>query len=166
MRTPEPLDRDEREDSPPRLARPKRTTRPPNNYAREQEIDIERKKTRSQQKKAPIEQEEGVSATSGDSSAEDENLSITSIVKELIKLRREIRQRDESHKEELRKVKEEFRAALAEVRHELQTLTDICATPRIHREACSRTIMTRFFVRSRLCARKSASLRPRVSRPT
>jgi hypothetical protein len=138
MRTPEPPDRDEREDSPPRLARPKRTTRPPNNYAREQEIDIERKKTHSQQKKALIEQEGSVSATSGGSSAIDENLSITSIVKELIKLRREIRQRDESHKEELRKAKEEFSAALAEVRHELQTLTDTCATPQIHPQACSR----------------------------
>ncbi|KAJ5198762.1 uncharacterized protein N7498_007879 [Penicillium cinerascens] len=138
MRTPEPPDRDEREDSPPRLARPKRTTRPPNNFAREQEIDIEQRKTRSQQKKTPIEQEERISVTAGDSSAEDENLSIASIVKELVRLRREIRQRDESHKEELRKVKEEFSAAFAEVRQELQTLTDTCAIPQIHPEACSR----------------------------
>lgn len=51
MRTPEPPDRDEHEDSPPRLSRPKRTTRPPNNYAREQEVDPEKRKTRSQRKK-------------------------------------------------------------------------------------------------------------------
>ncbi|KAJ5196719.1 hypothetical protein N7449_007198 [Penicillium cf. viridicatum] len=138
MRTREPPDRDEREDSPPRLARPKRTTRPPNNYAREQEINTERRKTRSQQKKTPIEEEERISATSGDSSVEDENLSVASIVKELVRLRREIRQRDELHREELRKVKEGFSAALAEVRHELQTLTDSYATPQPHLEACSR----------------------------
>ena len=40
-RTPEPPDRDEREESPPRL-RPKRVTRPPNNYAREQEEEATR----------------------------------------------------------------------------------------------------------------------------
>jgi hypothetical protein len=51
---PEPPDRDERyerEDSPPRLSRPRRTTRPPNNYAREQEIrrpdDLQRKELRN-----------------------------------------------------------------------------------------------------------------------
>ncbi|KAK4862983.1 hypothetical protein LT330_010694 [Penicillium expansum] len=119
----EPLNRDEREDSPPRLGRSKRTTRPPNNYAREQKIDIERRKTRSLQKKAPTEQEERVSATSGDSSTKEENLSVARIVTEL---------------EELRKVKEEFSAALVEVRHELQTLTDTYATPQLHPEACSR----------------------------
>ncbi|KAJ5195488.1 uncharacterized protein N7498_008926 [Penicillium cinerascens] len=140
MRTPEPPDRDEHEDSPPRLSRPRRTTRPPNNYAREQEIDIEQRKTRSQQqkKKTTTEQEERNSATSDDSSAEDEDPSIASLVKELVKLRREIRQRDESHKKELREVKEEFSAALAEVRHELQTLTDRHATPQPYFEACSR----------------------------
>ncbi len=35
-RTTEPPDRNKREESPPRI-RPKRVTRPPNNYAREQE---------------------------------------------------------------------------------------------------------------------------------
>ncbi|KAI3091337.1 hypothetical protein CBS147333_10307 [Penicillium roqueforti] len=39
--------------------------------------------------------------------------------------------------EELRKAKEEFSAALAEVRHELQTLTDRPLTPQCHTEACS-----------------------------
>ena len=58
-------------------------------------------------------------------------------MKELIKLRREIRRRDELHKEELQKVKEEFSAALAEVRHELQTLTDRPATPQSHAETCA-----------------------------
>lgn len=50
-RTPEPPDRDERENSPPRLVRPKRTTRPPAHYAQEQEIDTEQRNTRSQRKK-------------------------------------------------------------------------------------------------------------------
>lgn len=55
-------------------------------------------------------------------------------MKELVKLRREIRRRDELHKEELQKVKEEFSAALAEVRHELQSLTNRPPTPQS--EAC------------------------------
>ncbi|KAF4230065.1 hypothetical protein CNMCM8980_005994 [Aspergillus fumigatiaffinis] len=50
-RTPEPPDRDEHENSPPRLARPKRITRPPTHYAQDQEIDTERRTTRSQRKK-------------------------------------------------------------------------------------------------------------------
>jgi hypothetical protein len=40
-------------------------------------------------------------------------------MKEIVKLRREIRQRDELHKEELQRVKEEFGAALTEFQHEL-----------------------------------------------
>jgi hypothetical protein len=137
MRTPEPPDRDEHEDSPPRLARPKRTTRPPNNYAGEQEINTEQRKTRSQQKKKtqakPVAQRDAV--TSDDSSTESEDRNAAKLVKELVKLRREIRRRDELHKEELQKVKEEFSAALAEVRHELQTLTD--RPPTLQSEACS-----------------------------
>jgi hypothetical protein len=57
--------------------------------------------------------------TSDDSATESEDLNTATLVKELIKLRREIRRRDELQKEELQKVKEEFSAALAEVRHEL-----------------------------------------------
>lgn len=137
MRTPESPDRDEHEDSPPRLPRPKRTTRPPNTYAREQEIDTEQRKTRSQQRKKtqdkPAAQRDA--ETSDDSSTESEDLNAAKLVKELVKLRREIRRRDELHKEELQKVKEEFSAALTEVRHELQTLTDRPPTPQS--EACS-----------------------------
>lgn len=137
MRTPEPPDRDEHEDSPPRLSRPKRTTRPPNNYAGEQEINTEQRKTRSQQRKKtqakPVAQRDAV--TSDDSSTESEDRNAAKLVKELVKLRREIRRRDELHKEELQKVKEEFSAALAEVRHELQTLTD--RPPTLQSEACS-----------------------------
>jgi hypothetical protein len=39
------------------------------------------------------------------------------------------------HKEEIQKVKEEFSAALTEVRHELQTLTDRPPTPQSHTDA-------------------------------
>lgn len=138
-RTPEPPDRDEREDSPPRLARPRRTTRPPNNYAREQEIDNDQRTTRSQLRKKtqdkPATQRDAV--TSDDSATESEDLNTATLVKELIKLRREIRRRDELHKEELQKVKDEFSAALAEVRQELQTLTDRPLTPQSHAEACA-----------------------------
>ncbi|KAJ5085332.1 hypothetical protein N7532_010103 [Penicillium argentinense] len=146
MRTPEPPDRDEHEDSPPRLSRPKRTTRPPNSYTREQEIDKVQRTTRSQQRKKT--QIEAVAqrdaATSDDSSTESDDLNAANLVKELAKLRREIRRRDDLHREELqkvqeeyRKVKEEFGAALAEVRHELQTLADRPTTPLSHPEGCT-----------------------------
>lgn len=135
--TPEPPDRDEHENSPPRLLRPKRVTRPPNNYAREQEIDTEQRKTRSQQWKKPQDKagSQSDAVTSNDSATESEDLNVADLVKELVKLRKEIRQRDELHKEELQKVKEEFSAALAGVRDELQTLTERPLTPQS--EACS-----------------------------
>ena len=136
-RTPEPPDRDEHEKSPLRLLRPRRTTRPPNKYAQEQELDTEQDSARSQQKKKtqskPVAQREAVAS---ESSTESEGPIASELLKELAKLRKEIRQRDELHKEELQKVKEEFialkeefSAALAEVRHELQTLADRPATP-------------------------------------
>lgn len=45
--------------------------------------------------------------------------------------------RDELHKEEPQKAKAEFGAALTEVRHELQNLTDRPPTPQCHSEACA-----------------------------
>lgn len=146
MRTPEPPDRDDREDSPPRLSRPKRTTKPPNKYAREQEVDNEQRKTRSQQRKKPQIEPEAQRdvATSDDSSTESDDLNAGDLVKELVRLRGEIRRRDDLHREELQKVQEEFRkvkegfsAALAEVRHGLQSLTDKNTTPQCHSETCS-----------------------------
>ncbi|KAI3036521.1 hypothetical protein CBS147353_11931 [Aspergillus niger] len=138
-RTPEPPDRDERENSPPRLVRPKRMTRPPAHYAQEQEIDTEQRNTRSQQKKKnqgkPVAQRDA--ATSDDSSAESEDSDTSKLVKEIVKLRREIRRRDELHKQELHKVKVEFSAALAEFRHELQTLVNRPSTPQPHPESCA-----------------------------
>ena len=144
-RTPEPPERDEHEKSPPRVLRPRRTTRPPNNYVQEQELDIEQTNTRVQQKKKtqskPVAQREAVAA---ESSTESEDPNASELLKELVKLRKEIRQRDQSHKEELQKVKqeftalkEEFSAALEEVRHELQTLADRPATPQPHPESHS-----------------------------
>jgi hypothetical protein len=104
-RTPEPPDRDEHEDSPPRLARPRRTTRPPNNYAQEKEIDTEQRTTRAQSKKKrqgkPVPQHDA--ASSDDSSTEGEDLSLTNLLKELVKLRKEIRRRDGLHMKELQK---------------------------------------------------------------
>jgi hypothetical protein len=55
-----------------------------------------------------------------DSATESEEINTAKLLEELTKLRTEIRRRDASHKEELKKVKEEFSAALAEVRRELQ----------------------------------------------
>ncbi|KAI3055135.1 hypothetical protein CBS147353_11357 [Aspergillus niger] len=138
-RTPEPPDRDERKNSPPRLVRPKRTTRPPAHYAQEQEIDTEQRNTRSQQKKKnqgkPVAQRD--EATSDDSSAESEDSDTSKLVKEIVKLRREIRRRDELYKKELHRVKEDFGAALAEFRHELQTLANRPPTPQPHPESCA-----------------------------
>ncbi|KAF4176666.1 hypothetical protein CNMCM8694_005650 [Aspergillus lentulus] len=138
-RTPEPPDRDEHENSPPRLARPKRTTRPPAHYAQEQEIDTEQRNTRSQRKKKnqgkPVAQREA--ATSDDSLTESEESDTSKLVKQIVKLRREIRRRDELHKEELQRVKEEFGAALAEFRQELQTLANRSPTPQSHPESCA-----------------------------
>ncbi|KAJ5543771.1 hypothetical protein N7494_005050 [Penicillium frequentans] len=136
-RTPEPPDRDEHEKSPPRFLRPRRTTRPPNKYAQEQELDTEPDNARSQQRKKiqskPVAQREAVAS---ESSTESEGPIASELLKELAKLRKEIRQRDEQNKKELQKfkeefiaLKEEFSAALAEVRHELQTLADRPATP-------------------------------------
>ena len=83
-------------------------------------------------------------ATSDDSATESDDLDVSNLVKELVKLREEIRRRDELHREELQKVQEEFRkakeefgVALAGVRHELQTLTDSPTTPQSYPEACS-----------------------------
>ncbi|OJZ79500.1 hypothetical protein ASPFODRAFT_213288, partial [Aspergillus luchuensis CBS 106.47] len=105
-RTPEPPDRDdEHENSPPRL-----------------------RKKKNQGK--PVAQREA--ATSDDSSAESEDSDTSKLVKEIVKLRREIRRRDELHKEELHRVKEEFGAALAEFRLELQTLANRPPTPQPH----------------------------------
>ncbi|KAJ5464916.1 uncharacterized protein N7458_000602 [Penicillium daleae] len=138
-RTPEPPDRDEHEDSPPRLVRPRRTTRQPNNYAREQEIHTKQRNTRTQLRKKrqgkPVAQHDALS--SDDSSTESEDLNATNLLKELVKLRKEIRRRDDVHQKELQKIKEEFSAALAEVRLELQTLTDGLPTPQALSELCS-----------------------------
>jgi hypothetical protein len=138
-RTPELPDRDEHENSPPRLRRPKRTTRPPAHYAQEQEIDTKQRNTRSQRKKnnqgKPVAQREA--AISDNSSTESNDSDASKLVKEIVKLRREIRRRDELHKEELQRVKEEFSAALAEFRHELQTLANRPPTPQSHPESCA-----------------------------
>ncbi|KAJ5799038.1 uncharacterized protein N7503_006543 [Penicillium pulvis] len=144
-RTPEPPERDEHEKSPPRVLRPRRTTRPPNNYVQEQELDIEQTNTRAQQKKKtqskPVAQREAVAA---ESSTESEDPIASELLKELVKLRKEIRRRDELHREELRKAKEElqrtkegFSAALAEVQHELQTLAERPLQPQPPSEPCA-----------------------------
>ncbi|KAJ5471279.1 hypothetical protein N7530_008636 [Penicillium desertorum] len=101
------------------MLRPRRSTRPPNNYAQEQELDIEQSNTRSQQKKKirgkSVAQREVIAS---ESPTESEDPNASELLKELVKLRKEIRRRDELHKEELQKVKEEFTAALAENGHD------------------------------------------------
>ncbi|OQE10081.1 hypothetical protein PENFLA_c095G09535, partial [Penicillium flavigenum] len=106
---------------------------PRNNYDQEQEIEIQQRNARSQQRKRtrakPVAQREAV--TSDDASTESDDTNAANLVKELVKLRRDIKRRDDSHREEmqkvqeeLQKVKEEFSAALAEVQQELQTLAE------------------------------------------
>ncbi|KAJ5816553.1 hypothetical protein N7447_008786 [Penicillium robsamsonii] len=125
-RTPEPPDRDEHE-------KPRRTTRPSNNYDQEQEIDIQQRNVRSQRKNEaqgkPVAQREAV--TSDDALTESDDLNAADLVKELVKLRRDIKRRDGLYREEIQKVqealwkvKEEFSAAPIEARHKLQTLID------------------------------------------
>ncbi|OQE09732.1 hypothetical protein PENFLA_c099G05788 [Penicillium flavigenum] len=106
--------------------------------AQEQELDIEQSNARPQRKKKtqgnPVVQHEVIIS---ESSTESQDSNASELLKELVKLRKEIRRRDELHKEELQKVKEEFTAALAEVRHELQSLTDRPLTPQPLSEPCA-----------------------------
>ena len=102
------------------MLRPKRTTKPPNNYAQEQERETKQRNTRSQKRKTQNKSTTQRDVPTGDGSDTesedlDEDLDTGKLVAELIKLRKEIRRRDDMHKEELKKVKEEFSAALAEV---------------------------------------------------
>jgi hypothetical protein len=128
-RTPEPAARAEHEKSPPRI-RPKRTTRPPTSYAREQEEENEASNARSKRKQNHESQQRSQSdapagretTTPDDVSTDIEELEPTKLLKELIKLRDELKRRDEAHREELQKVKTELKAALAEVRQELRDL--------------------------------------------
>jgi hypothetical protein len=111
-RTPEPPDRDEREESPP-LVRPKRVTRPLNNYAWEQEEEATRHVLGSQTKRRgrgrPKTRNEPAAEHADNSEDETEtsnsNTQMTKLLAELIKLRREIKRRDETYRGELREVK-------------------------------------------------------------
>ncbi|KAK9847461.1 hypothetical protein MYU51_018695 [Penicillium brevicompactum] len=137
------------------------------NYARDQEVDNEPRTTRFQLKKKnqdkPVTQRDAV--TSDDSATESEDLNTTTLVKELIKLRREIRRCDELHEEELQKVNEEFSVALAEVRHELQTLRDRPPTPQSHAEACAQNSHNDILARFNPYAMPSALPFPLAPRP-
>ncbi|CAG7980526.1 unnamed protein product [Penicillium salamii] len=166
MRTPEPPDRDERGDSPPRLARPKRTTRPPNNYAREQEIDTDRRKTRSQQKERIELGDRRDEATSDDAATEREELDVGGLVREIAKLRREMRLRDEIHNEEIQRTREQFGAALAEVRHELQSLTNRNTTPQCHSETAYARKSVYPLLQALLPTQMSRALRRQVTQAT
>ncbi|KAI3053318.1 hypothetical protein CBS147353_11509 [Aspergillus niger] len=135
-RTPEPADRAAYEKSPPRI-RPKRTTRPPISYAREQEEENEASNARSRRKRnhegrqrSQSDASAGREATTPDDTPTDvQELESTKLLQELIELREELKRRDEAHREELQRVKTEFRAALAEVQQELRDLKNTTLTP-------------------------------------
>ncbi|KAI3055671.1 hypothetical protein CBS147353_11281 [Aspergillus niger] len=136
-RTPEPADRAEHEKSPPRI-RPKRTTRPPISYAREQEDENEASNARFRRKRRNHEGRQGSQSdapagreatTPDDTPTDVKELESTKLLQELIELREELKRRDEAHRKELQRVKTEFRAALAEVQQELRDLKNTTLTP-------------------------------------
>jgi hypothetical protein len=128
-RTPEPPDRDEREESPPQV-RPKRVTRPPNNYAWEQEEEATRYALGSQtqcQGRGRLKTLNKTTAERVDSSEDETETSnskphTTELLTELVKLQREIKRRDEIHQEELRDIKTQFAEALTGLQQELAEL--------------------------------------------
>ena len=134
-RTPEPPDGDEREELPPRV-RPKRVIRPPNNYAQEQEEESTRYALSSQTERRgrgrPKTRNETAAERADNSEDEAEtgnsNPQTTELLAELVKLRREIKRRDETHREELREAKTQFAEALAGMQQELAELRDELAT--------------------------------------
>jgi hypothetical protein len=102
-RTPEPPDRDEHQESPPRI-RPKRVTRAPSSYAREQEEQNETNKARihwvkrlrgrsTSQSDAPAVRE---APTPDGTPTDSEEPDLSMLLVELTKLRKEIRRRDEA----------------------------------------------------------------------
>jgi hypothetical protein len=168
-RTPEPPDRDEHEESPPRLLRPRRTTGAPSNYARDQEIDNEQRTTRSQLRKKPQDkpatQRDATASESDGSATESEDLDTATLVKELVKLRREIRRRDELHKTELQKLKKNLVSPLPKS----DTNYRPCQIAPRHRKPTPshalRTTMTRSFAKYNPYAMQSAFPSPPVPRP-
>jgi hypothetical protein len=80
------------------------TTRPPNNYAREQEIDNKQTKARSQQRQR-IQDKPG---TQCDAAISDESATESDDPSAANKLRQEIRRPDDLQRKELRNVGKEF----------------------------------------------------------
>ncbi|KAF4213880.1 hypothetical protein CNMCM5878_009870 [Aspergillus fumigatiaffinis] len=146
----EPLnpDRTEHEKSPPRI-RPKRSIRPPNSYAREQEEESEANNARTQRKSNPrVRQRSQSDAPTGREApapedttpTDNEDLEPVKLLTELTRLREEIKKRDEAHQKELQIIKAEFRAALAEVQRDLKDLKNTTASPpQRGSEPCSQT---------------------------
>ncbi|KAI1828919.1 transcriptional regulator family: Zinc finger, CCHC-type [Penicillium roqueforti] len=153
-RTPEPPDRDEHENSPPRLLRPRRSTRPPNNYGQEQEIDIQQINARSRQKQKtenkPVAQREAV--TSDAALTESDDTSAANLMKELMKLRRDIKRRDDLHREEMQKNghDEIILREIQSLREEISTpaptsspsYADVARTPPLSHPSNIRTLST------------------------
>lgn len=145
-RTPEPPDREEHQKSPPGI-RPKRTIKRPSTYAQEQEEEAARHVLGSQNKTRGRGRPKTRSETAAErvDSSEDEpetgncNPDTTELLAELVKLRREIKRRDEIHREELRKVKAEFAEALAGVQQELAELRNGLTTSQSSSETGSQT---------------------------
>ncbi|KAI2864382.1 hypothetical protein CBS147323_9143 [Aspergillus niger] len=150
-RTPEAPDRDEREESPPRL-RPKRVTRPPNNYAREQEEEATRyalgsqteRRGRGRPKTRNETAAERVDSSEDETETGNSNPQTTELLAELVKLRREIKRRDETHthREELREVKTQFTEALSGMQQELAELRNELATSQTNHDETLREIQS------------------------
>ncbi|OQD66254.1 hypothetical protein PENANT_c364G09609, partial [Penicillium antarcticum] len=129
---------------------PRRSTRPPNNYAQQQEFDNEQGNAHSQRKRKtqgkPVDQRETVVS---ESSTESEDPNASELLKELVKLRKEIRQRDESHKEELQR-NDEILREIQSLREEISapapirspSYADIARTPPTSHPSNVRTLST------------------------
>ena len=73
-------------------------------------------------------------------SGENEDMDTAKLVEKFTKLRKEIRQQDKLYRNELRKIKEEFSTALAEVQYKLQILT-----LQFRSESCSQNSYKKIF---------------------
>lgn len=133
--TPEPPDHNKLKESPPQL-QPKWVTRPPNNYAWEQEEEATRYALGSQTEcwgrgRPKTHNEttaEHINSSENKTETSNSNPQTTELLAELARLQREIKRRDETHREELREVKTQFMEALSGMQQELAELHNELAT--------------------------------------
>jgi hypothetical protein len=85
---------------------------------------------------------ERVDSSEDETETGNSNPQITELLAELVKLQREIKRRDESHREELREVKIQFAGALAGIQEELAELRNELATSQTNHDETLREIQS------------------------